>query len=567
MPTAPPVAALRRWTAAFGLAFVAGCAGAPAVVSDTLAVRVRATLDAPLNADTGWADGDPVEVAADRPFRIRFEAAPGGADSLRLQVSRNGGPWAAVEAHDFPYPETATPRVSIVRASYSDGAGTTDVLRGSALPFAPGAGVSLGVASAARLAPDTHGEWEWPVVVRRFADGPVTNEPGDRFAFRLVDGAGRPVAAPVAEVALTVPAGHLGGTFVETPSRIGPWQASTGDLYVVMEPTETDNVMMVVTSEDGGATWREVDGAHRPAADDLEGVGTALVDGTLHVLHQTSERVWHHAFRTSEHPTAPDTWAFTDELVAAPGKPPTQVASLVAHPDGRLVAVYGGPQTVLLRTRDASGAWGDEVAVAPGGPVESGPHLALGAAGAVHLAYTDGAGRAWLRQLRPDGTLTPALLVADGLGTTEVDVGAVAPLAALLDGGVVVVYRRPDGGLWSRRAAADGAMSEPARVTDRAVVQNPVDSDQVGADVVVIGDRAHVLFIEEGTGHLYHASTDATGDWGPTRLVADNLTAQWVRGLPVTRADGTTVLGYVVDAGSDGGAGLNRFGAVGVGVR
>lgn len=72
--------------------------------------RVRADFSAPLNADTGWAAGlnEDATVAVDRPFRLRFEvepiepvARPGG---LRLEYRRNGGEWAPVEAHDFPYP-------------------------------------------------------------------------------------------------------------------------------------------------------------------------------------------------------------------------------------------------------------------------------------------------------------------------------------------------------------------------------------------------------------------------------------------------------------------------------
>ena len=562
-----PVGSARRRPPGLGGALVlaalaaSGCAGPVAAPPEAPgAFRVRADVGAPLDADAGWAAGpnEPAVVAADRPFRIRFEAAPAPADSLRLQVRRNGGPWEPVGAHDFPYPEAATPRVSVVSTgAYDDGAATGDLLGGSALPFRPGAGVSLRAANAAGAGAG-HGEWEWPLVVRRYADGPVVNEPGDTFAFRLVDDAGRPVPAPVAEVTLEVSPGHLGGTFVETPGRVGPWQVSSGDLYFVMEPTETDNVMMVVTSSDGGATWREADGAGRPAADDLEGVGTALADGTLHVLHQTSDAVWYHAFRTSEHTTSPDTWAVTDELVAEPGEPPTQVASLVARSDGSLVAVYGGPETIHLQTRSASGAWAGPVAVAPGGPVESGPHLAHGADDAVHLAYTDSEGGAWVRRLLRDGALTPAQRVADGLDTTEFDVGAVAPLAVLPDA-VVVVYRRPGGGLWSRRVAAGGALGEPVRVTDRSAAQNPVDSDQVGADVVAVDGRVHLLFIEEGTGHLYHVTSGEAGAWGPARLVADDVRAQWVRGLPVTRPGGARVYGYVVDGGSDGGSGMNRY--------
>jgi hypothetical protein len=533
------------------------------------AFRVRADVSAPLDADAGWAGAqdEAVTVVADRPFRIRFEAVPDAADPLRLQVRRNGGAWEPVGAHDFPYPETATPRVSVVSTTaYDDGAATADLLDGSALPFGGGAGVDLAATSGTGVPPGTHGEWEWPVVVRRYADGPVANEAGDTFAFRLVDGAGRAVSAEAA-VTLDVPPGHLGGTFVETPGRLGPWQAPNGDLYVVMEPTETDNVMMVVKSEDGGAGWREADGAGRPLADDLEGVGTAMRDGTLHVLHQTSDAVWYHAFRTSEYAAAPDTWALTDELVAEPGEPPTQVAALAARPDGSLVAVYGAPDGLRLRVRSPDGAWGPETAVDPGADaVASGPQAEPGPDGVVHLASTDDAGAAWHRLVRPDGSLTPRQRLASDVGTTEYDNGAVLPIAVDPGtGAATVVYRRADGRLYARRVSADGALGEPARVSDRRVVQNAVDSDQTGADAVALDGRAHVLLVEDGTGHLYHAATDAAGAWCPETLVADDLRAQWVRGLPVGRPDGSRVYGYVVDAGSDGGAGKNRYGVVDVG--
>ncbi|MGB3543565.1 sialidase family protein, partial [Rubrivirga sp.] len=439
---------------------------------------------------------------------------------------------------------------------------TTDLLGGSPLPFQRGAGLDLEAISPAWSGLEgAHGEWEVPVVVRRFADGAVTNEPGDTFGFRLVEGE-RPVSA-TATVVLEVERGHLGGTFVETPGRIGPWQASNGDLYFIIEPTESDNVLMVVTSSDGGATWREVDGANRPTADDLEGVGADLEGGTLHVLHQTSDHVWRHVFRTSDHPTAPDTWGITDESVAAPGNPPTQVASLVARPDGSLVAAYGGLETILVKVRSADGTWGPEIAVDPGGPIESGPHLALGDGLEVHLAYTDGAGSAWYRRVRAGGSLSPRVRLSTGLGTAEHDVGAVAPLAVLEDGTVVVVYRLADGGLWERRLEGD-AVSEPVRITDRTVVQNAVDSEQVGADVVAVGDAVHVLFIEDETGHLYHAVSRDRESW-TTRLVADDVRAQWVRGRVLVRPDGTSTYGVVLDAGSDGGAGMNRYLEVGLG--
>jgi hypothetical protein len=86
--------------------------------------------------------------------------------------------------------EASTPRVSIVSCSgYENGAATTNLLTGSTRPFQPGAGVQLAERTSSWRGANAHGEFEWAVVVRRFADGAVTNEEGDTFEFRLVDAA------------------------------------------------------------------------------------------------------------------------------------------------------------------------------------------------------------------------------------------------------------------------------------------------------------------------------------------------------------------------------------------
>ena len=159
-----------------------------------------------------------------------------------------------------------TPRVSIVSCSaYEHGAETTNVLTGSSARFQAGAGISSAERTPSSSAAGSHAEFEWALVIRRYADGAVANEEGDSFELRMVDAGGAVFGGsrnPV--LRLTIPPGHVGGTFVETPGRIGPWQARNGDLYFIMEPAETDNVFMMIKSTDNGATWREVDGANRP---------------------------------------------------------------------------------------------------------------------------------------------------------------------------------------------------------------------------------------------------------------------------------------------------------------
>ncbi len=508
-------------------------------------------------------------VEYDDEALVFTERPPGPLDALRSGVFVPGG--SALELRSVTIEGLPrSPRASIVAGAFRHGTDTADLLAGSDRPFAGGAGVSFARQAPARELPAqddpaSHTEWEFPLVIRHFADGAARNETGDRFEFRVLDADGHPVpAVATAAVTLEVPAGHLGGTFVETPARIGPWETAGGDYYFLMEPAETDNMLMAVKSSDGGASWREMDGEHRPATGDLEGFASVLDGDRIHMLHQTSDDVFYHVFLTADHPAQPDRWAVRDERLASPGEPPTQVADLAVRSDGSVVGVYGGPEKIRYRVRSAEGEWGPESVIDAGvGPKLSGPMLVRGRDDVIHLAYTGEDGTVWYRQLRPGGELTPRRLLADGLGTGTEEVGALVPLTYLPETETLsVIYRLADGTLWERRIGPDSAFSETVQVTRRAVVQNAVDSDQVGADAVGHGDTVHVLFIEAGTGRLFHTSRTAGESWTEPTLQVDGAQVQWVRGAVLGRGREQPVYGYMYDAGSDGGSGMNRFGTL-----
>ena len=405
------------------------------------------------------------------------------------------------------------------------------------------------------------GEFGWPLVIRRYADGAVSNETGDTFEFRITDRDGKPLAnGPNPVLTLKVPAGHLGGTFVETPGRIGPWQARNGDLYFIMEPAESDNLFMMLKSTDGGRSWREVDGAGRPATGDLESVDGRQVEGTIHLIHQVTEATRYHSFRTSDHPNRPDSWAITDEL-ATEVTALAQMASLVARPDGSLVTFHMG-DTIGYSIRSPAGSWSKAIVIdfADGTPALAGPQAVLGADGTVHLAYYRMDGTIWYRRLLADGTLTKGRQLATGVGSSEDDFGAVLPLVYLPESDtVVIVYRLADGSLWERRVSGDALPTPAVQVTNRRVVQHPVDSQQAAADLVADGEDLHVLFIDEADRSIY-STQFKDGRWQPATLQVDGIQGTWVRGNVYARPDGVKVYGYVYDAGSTGGAGMNRFG-------
>lgn len=467
--------------------------------------------------------------------------------------------------------EPGTPRVSIVSSdTYNNGDRTQDLLAGSSSTFVGGAGMSLAAETKPWIGESGQSEWEWPLAIRRFADGAVTNNEDDTFEFRMTDVNGSPISSdnhPV--ITISVPPGLLGGTFVETPARIGPWEATNGDLYFLMEPSETYNVLMAVKSTDRGKTWQEVDGANRPATGDLEGFASDAVEGTIHMLHQTSDEVLYHAFRMSDHPTGPDTWVVRDDTVATPEEPPTQVATLTVRSDGSMVAVYGGPEKIHYSIYSTDGIWGEEAVIDADLPpaILSGPQTVLGEDDVVHLAYTgfsETNGTIWYRRILPDGTLTPREQLASGVGTSEGDVGSVLPLVFISETNTaVVLYRLSTGKLWERQITNHGPPDKPVQVSDRDVVQNAVDSDQTGADAIADGTSVHVLFIDEDTGSIYHTYSNTPGVWKPATQVVDGIRGQWVRGMPLTQGnDEVKVYGYVYDAGSYGGSGMNRYGEV-----
>ncbi|HEY7886356.1 MAG TPA: hypothetical protein VIC08_15525 [Cellvibrionaceae bacterium] len=458
-----------------------------------------------------------------------------------------------------------SPRTSIIAsANFAHGAATHDVLSVSEQPFSGGAGISFADATPVWSA-NGHSEWEFPIVIRHFADEAAMNEHGDQFEYRLVDSRGTPLtAAHSASVTLNVADGHLGGTFVETPMRIGPWEASNGDLYFLMEPSETWNKLMTVKSTDGGKSWREMDGKHRPDTGDLEGFASVLIDDKIHMLHQTSDDVWYHVFRTSDHPEQPDSWAIRDEHLASPVEPPTQVADIAVRSDDSVIAVYGGPEKIHYRVRSTEGQWSDETIIdADIAPNLSGPALVTAKNDSVHLAYTGDDGSAWYRRILPSGELTERVQFAANLGTGSEDIGSILPLVYLSAMDTVsIIYRSAEGILWERRVDAAGNWSEPVQVSERLVIQNAVDADQTGADAIAYGNSVHLLFIEQDTGRLFYTARDGDGDWSEAQRLVDDKNVQWVRGSLIKQSEQGATYGYVYDGGADGGSGMNQYGEV-----
>jgi len=396
---------------------------------------------------------------------------------------------------------------------------------------------------------------------------PNPKRDGDQFLLRMVDHLGRPLAGPIPEFQVTVPKGHLGGTFVETPARIGPYENSKGELYFIMEPTETDNVFMMVKSSDGGQSWFEVDANNRPQISDLEGLGSVMSkDGIIHIVHQISEGVYHHAFATSDNPENKDRWIVDSHLISSHEEPPTQTADVTLRPDGSLVALFAAGDQLQYSILEPNGKWSKAAYLNHEHPVGfTNPSLICLPNGIVEITYKSMEGKGWYRQMLPDNSITPPQQFADNLGTSEDEMMAILPLVYLPEKeSIVAVFRQSDAYLYLSTKSHNNFWTKPVRISDRPVVTNAVDSDQAGADIVAFNGQIIISFISEEDRDIYLAIVSDFGHTPSARLIVPDVDGSWLRGNILYHQKKSPVYGIIYDAGSKGGSGYNKFISIGL---
>jgi len=536
---------------------------------ELLAYRFRADFTADLNVDSGWAaaENQSAKLIFDQPFRLRIQVGsdqtPPEGVTLGLQYRIQDSPWLSIGVANFPYPSFATPIMSVIATdAYTQGADTDRLLGKPDIDWEEGAGLNAVATTNVWKNKGDAREWEWPLVVRRFSDGPTFAKDNTAIELRVVDGKGKPInGRNTMEFKINALPGHLGGTFIETPGRIGPYQTAQGDLYFFIEPSETDNRFMAIRSTDFGRSWQEVDGEARPIADDLEGVSSVRVDNTIHIIHQVTHEVFYHAFELGSSNEKPGRWLTNSQSIAKPSNPPTQFTDIVARSDGSLIAFYAGHERLQYQIRSREGKWGlpHEIDVNLT-PVLSGPVMVNGENDTVTMAYTGQDGSGFIRHLTADNNLSPRILLSSNLGISDAENGAIAPLINIVESGSTqVIYRESNGFLYERRFSTDGKLTQPVLISKLKVVTNAVDSEQVGADVVRQNSKTYLLFIEESSRSIYYTHSNEYGVWSKPMVLIENINGSWVRGSVHKNSQGNPVYGFVYDAGSTGGSGFNRY--------
>jgi len=536
------------------------------------AFRLRSDFDAELDEDEGWAAdvNQSVSQTVDIPFRIRFEIESDTAMFRRqysLQYRWNKQPWTYLEAHEFPYPSAASPAMSITACDeYFMGEEAGNLIPLSSLPSDPGAGINLSPTTPGWWPGSNQGassEWEFALIIRRWADGPKLVKNNDTFAIRVVDHLGQPLEGPNPEFNAIVTRKHLGGTFVETPARIGPYESSQGDLYFIMEPTETENVFMMLKSTDQGETWFESDAENRPLTDDLEGVGSVVdKNGVIHIVHQISEAVYHHAFAMSGDSDQGEGWIIKDRLITRHAEPLTQAADIAMRPDGSLIAVFcNGMKIQYSILGNNKRKWSKPTDISPEYSFAfTNPSLICLPDGTTDFTFKSIDGVGWHRRLSPDNALTTVQPFARNLGTTEEENISILPLLYIPENqSTVAVYRKADGYLYLSAVSDSNYWSDPIKISHTRVITNAVDSDQTGADAVVWDGNILLSYIAEQDRSIYYSVIKDLQEPSPASLLIKDIEGSWIRGNILHWQNQRPVYGIVYDAGSKGGSGFNKF--------
>jgi hypothetical protein len=559
----------------------------PVYVQDSFRIRTGDTVG--LNTDSGWAALENINATIDagKVFRIRFHisetAGKGASQGFKIQANIGGAGWNTIE------PDGGTATFSAVNkpsSQFSDAAATsTELLTNQGQTYVNGQGDWDNSATA--NPDDSETELEYALMIMQWYDGPAKVADSNTIQFRVVeaDNTAFTTYSQTPTVTVNMPTGYIGGTMVESPNHLGPVADSNGNIYTIIEPSETDPKMMMIKSTDGGDSWAEIDGAGRPVQEDLECVDIQQVDDVLHILCHDGGAVYYHTFQTSDHASA-DQWGTIDNAVITGISLGTgqQTCALGVHSSGDKIAVYNKLSTSdrLFFKVDTGGGWGSEQNL----EVTSGYnwHWATGifdANGVFHVFYSgeDGVnGEIYHVDITEISTVwtlgsRESIDTAAGDGN-DYDADIVPPVTwgSGASADVMMAYIDPDDDkLYSVVVTNNGSPGTRKALSDNAIAYNPGDADMPGftnsrqpaASLSVNGTDVYCHFSDGTTLDLYRDTAADDGGWTTDVEELDGKTVQWVRSHTFTHSSGNggkTVVGYIYDNGSDGGTGHIWYG-------
>jgi len=535
--------------------------------------RIRSGDDTALNTDSGWAaiENANATIGTGVVFRIRFKVRePAGGDTsgvtYKLQVKRNAGGFVDLDVLGG----VAAPAVlANLSSQYADADAATELLTNT-VTYVNGEGLEDNISGGYSLTSEEL-ELEFCMRIMSFHDGPTQNVADDTLEFRVVEGDGTVFSGTYTNPVVTVSetAGYIGGTYAETPCKIGPEVDSNGGVYFLAEPAESENVMMMVKSTNGGDTWREMDGAGRPVTNDMEGVDMVKVTDTLHILHQEGAEVVFHRFTMSDHGSTPDEWTIIDEAVDTVTTTADQCCTLAVLADGSIRGFYsdgGSPMRIFYKTRSTGGTWGSRQTLDTEASKDFiAPFCVMGASDLVHVIYKDnttGEGEIFHRSLNSSDTLSARESIASGVDTGSTsDRVPFAPPVYWDSGGdekIMILYQITGEKVFHKVITNDGTPGSQVTASDLDVERNEGGNHMTIAHAALDGTIVHLVYSELAVMDVWHGQNDDESGWGTDVEILPDVTMHWVKTNVFTHSSGNggdKVLGIIWDDGSDGGTG------------
>jgi hypothetical protein len=316
----------------------------------------------------------------------------------------------------------------------------------------------------------------------------------------------------------------------------------------------------MMRSTDDGATWAEVDAGNRPSARDLEGCWQLQVGTSIVLSVAANNNVWFNVFNTSDAADRPDQWVtdeqVVDELSNSGGV--VQFSSVAPTSDGRYWlfhsgTVRSGRQEIQYRRRAVDGTWSPEQILGDPAGSWTGPRGILGRGDVTHVFYTDYAdAELYWRTLANDGTLSGATRI-DTAGLSSERIPHTNTVLYETGGSEIMTVAWADAAaaLWSAQIV-DGAVQTPEQITADPVLEDPsvARNDGTVAHLAVDGTTVHVMWTDDGSGDVRHASRPHGGSWStPTTAWSSGSNIAWWVYSNVYDRRGRTRLGFTYDIG------------------
>lgn len=349
------------------------------------------------------------------------------------------------------------------------------------------------------------------------------------------------------------------GTSLEVSNTgyAGPFRASNGDHYVVLQVTSNKDVVAVYKADNGDNAWSEQDSSNRPISGtvtDRQGLCATLVGTTIHIAtwgsSGSNRYVHYHAFSTSS-----DTWTTTEEAVAGPFSANTGdgTVSIEVRSDGDKIIWYQGPyeaihtsnyDRIYYAVHQGTG-WSDASGFLQTGQTKQYRHVytVMGASDKVHVFYSNESNTE-VEHVSFDSSNTVS---AVEVVTTTSSANPLSRPFYFDDGGAETIIVGIMQGTTAYRYSVvnDGTPGGGEAVSDVAVHQDFAGAHRsfgIGADANT--GKEYLAYVDSSTQDLWY-DTRESGSWGTDVEELDAITGKRLCVNVYVIDSGDTVLAYV----------------------